>query len=101
MKSKKSPSAPSNDLLDGLLSQNDPTPLLTAVEPLPLFKDLVEVIRRHVILEPPYAVAVAFWVIQTYCYQLFSHAPLLIINAPERACGKSVLLSLIDRKSVV
>ena len=97
MKSKKSPSAPSNDLLDGLLSQNDPTPLLTAVEPLPLFKDLVEVIRRHVILEPPYAVAVAFWVIQTYCYQLFSHAPLLIINAPERACGKSVLLSLIGR----
>lgn len=97
MKPKKHLSAPSNDRLDSLLAQNDPIPLLTAVEPFPLFNDLVGTVQRYAVLDSHYAVAIALWVIQTYCYRLFSHAPLLIINAPERACGKSVLLTLLAR----
>ena len=42
-----------------------------------------------------YVTAMVLWIVHTYCYHQFHYSPLLLINAPERACGKSVALGLI------
>lgn len=83
--------------IDKILSVNDPVPFMSSVQGDVLLDELVGLVRDYVVVDEPYAVALALWVVQTYCYNNFSHSPLLIINAPEKACGKSVALGLVAK----
>lgn len=76
-------------------------PLLPKVQPCPepidpaaLLAEILATIQRHVIIDPAQAVAVTLWIAMTWFMHCINVAPLLIITAPERACGKSQLLSL-------
>jgi putative DNA primase/helicase len=73
-----------------------------ALEPWPepvegeaLFKGLLTVIQRHVILSLAQAVAIAVWIVFSYGYDLMRICPQLLINSPSKRCGKSTLLELI------
>lgn len=57
--------------------------------------EIVTLIHRFIVLEPEQAVACALWVIHTHCYEEAQRAPILIINAPTRACGKTQLQKLL------
>lgn len=94
MAKKFTPSA-GKTLVDECLSANDPAPHFGEVEGEELFDDILKVITDHVIMEKHSSVATALWVLHTYCYDGFAHSPLLLINAPERACGKSIALTLV------
>jgi hypothetical protein len=54
-------------------------------------------LTRYVILPTPdAAVAVALWIAATHAQQAWAHAPRLVIKAPEKRCGKSRLLDIIE-----
>lgn len=85
------------DMLDQALSANNPVPMLTPVCAVKLFSDLCALLRRYIVMSERDAVAMTLWIIHTYCFRLFARSPLLLINAPERACGKSVALGLVAK----
>lgn len=79
-----------------IISKNMPVPLLHPVIGEELAKDGVKIIKTYVVLSDQTALAVFLWCILTWCYEAFVRCPLLLINAPERACGKSQLLKLVE-----
>jgi hypothetical protein len=55
------------------------------------------VITRYVILpSAEAAAAVALWIAATHAQTAWAHAPRLVIRAPEKRCGKSRLLDVIE-----
>jgi putative DNA primase/helicase len=52
-------------------------------------------VKRYVILDDPQVDAVALWVAHTYALDHAAVSPILMINAPERACAKSLLQEVI------
>ena len=55
------------------------------------------VLTRYVILpSPEMFVAVVLWIAATHAQPAWTHAPRLVIKAPEKRCGKSRLLDVID-----
>ena len=70
-------------------------PCSTAVDGAQLVNDLVARLKRHSILPPHGAEAVALWILFGWAFDAWAIAPLLQISAPERASGKSRLLEVI------
>ena len=56
---------------------------------------MVREIRRHVVLGPYYAEAVALWVLHAHGIAACDYSPRLNIRSPEPECGKSTLLKVI------
>lgn len=56
-------------------------------------------ILRFVIVDKDQADTAALWVAQTYVADLFDVSPLAIINAPERACAKTLFQSVLASMS--
>lgn len=75
----------------------EPEPWHEPVNPCALLSDLSDTIKRFIVLEPEQANAAALWVAFTWFADVVEVAPLAIINAPEKACGKSQLLTLFGR----
>ena len=74
------------------------------VEPWPepvdgtvLLSSLVATIRRFIICEHHTAVAAALWVSMTWFMDVVGVAPLALITAPEKRCGKTLFLTLIGK----
>jgi putative DNA primase/helicase len=78
-----------------------PFPIVEAyhqpVQASAVLDELVELIKRFIILEPYQADCVALWIAFTWLTDAVQVSPLLLVNAPERACGKSQLLDLVSR----
>lgn len=54
-------------------------------------------VGRYVVLpSPAAAVAVVLWAAATHAQPAWAHAPRLVIRAPEKRCGKSRLLDIIE-----
>ena len=62
-----------------------------------LLDDLTQTVRRFIICEPHTAQAAALWIAMTWFIDVIQVAPLAVITAPEKRCGKSLLLTLIGR----
>ncbi len=60
-----------------------------------LLDDLTAAVRKHVILRPAAAEAVALWVAHTWVADRFQHTPRLGITSPAKRCGKSTLLDVL------
>jgi len=75
----------------------EPEPWHEPVDPAVLLSSVAETVRRFIVLEPEQADAAALWVAFTWFADVVEVAPLAIINAPEKACGKSQLLTLFGR----
>lgn len=67
------------------------------VSPAHLFDELAATVRRFIVLDTSQADAAALWIAFTHLSDVVEVAPLAIINAPEKACGKSQLLTLFGR----
>ncbi|MFG2002109.1 DUF3631 domain-containing protein [Spirillospora sp. NPDC048911] len=62
-----------------------------------LLDALVAALTRYVVLPSPAAAdAVALWIAATHAQPAWAHAPRLVIRAPEKRCGKSRLLDVIE-----
>jgi Protein of unknown function (DUF3631) len=59
--------------------------------------ELHDILTRYVILPSAEAViAVALWIAATHAQASWAHAPRLVIRAPEKRCGKSRLLDVVE-----
>lgn len=67
------------------------------VDPSVLLDDLVNTIRRFVVCEPETSIAAALWIAMTWVIDSVQVAPLAVITAPEKRCGKSMMLFLIGK----
>src|SRR5438874_7989668 len=71
----------------------DPAP----VDGAGLLDELRSALTRYVILPSPAAAdAVTLWIAATYALPAWAHAPRLVIRAPEKRCGKSRLLDVVE-----
>jgi hypothetical protein len=59
--------------------------------------EISDTIQRFIVVEPEQANAAALWVAFTWFIAVVEVAPLAIINAPEKACGKSQMLDVLGR----
>ena len=64
-----------------------------------LLLEIRDTVRRFVVCEPETANAVALWCAFTWFVDVVQVAPLAIITAPEKRCGKSQLLDLMGKFS--
>lgn len=68
-----------------------------AVDPAALLSELESLFRRFIIVEPEQADAMALWTAHTHLVDVAEHSPLLLVNAPERECGKSLVQEVLGR----
>jgi putative DNA primase/helicase len=69
------------------------------INPAELLDEVKATIKRFIILDDEQATAAALWCAMTWFIDRISIAPLCIINAPEKACGKSQLLTVMGKMS--
>ena len=73
------------------------TPWADPVDGAALLMAVGEVIKRHVIADRATIVAAALWCTHTYLLDVLTVSPIAHISAPEKRCGKTVLLSCLGR----
>jgi hypothetical protein len=69
------------------------------VSPAALLDEMADIILRHIAMDRHQADAAALWVAHTYLTDMIDISPILIINAPEKACAKTLLQTLLGRMS--
>lgn len=67
------------------------------IQPDELLTAIRHTITRFIICTPETALAATLWIVMTWFIDVISIAPLTIITAPEKRCGKSQLLFLLSR----
>ena len=72
----------------------DIEPWHEAVNPAQLLDELTSTIQRFIVLDKHQAQAAALWICASWLIDAIDCAPIALINAPEKACGKSQLLSV-------
>lgn len=60
-----------------------------------LLDEVVNTILKFVVVDREQAEATALWIAHTYMVDVFNISPLLIINAPEKACAKTLFQTVI------
>lgn len=60
-----------------------------------LLQKTVGVIQKHNVMRPHQARAIALWIFYSYVYDIFNHAPILLVHSPIRGCGKTTVGSLL------
>jgi len=73
----------------------DPWP--DPIDPARLLDDIAAAIRRFIVCDKEISNAVALWAAMTWFIDVIQVAPLAVITAPEKRCGKSQLLFLLGR----
>lgn len=66
------------------------------VEGYDLFNSLVVLFHKYLALQKYQAEALALWVIFSYCFDANNIAPKLLIYSPEKRCGKTTLLDVLE-----
>ena len=74
-------------------------PFPEPVDPAKLLTDIATTIRRFIVCCNEVSHAVALWTAMTWLIDVVEVAPLALITAPEKRCGKSQLLFLLGRLS--
>ncbi len=78
---------------------DEPDPWHEPVNPDQLLTDIADTIQRFIVCSKEVAHTVALWSAMTWFMDVVQVAPLAVITAPEKRCGKSQLLFLLGRLS--
>jgi uncharacterized protein YjbI with pentapeptide repeats len=73
------------------------TPHAEPVRITEVAEEISTLLKQFVIMEEYQAVVLTFWIIFTWFIGQMHTAPILMVNAPERACGKTQLMELLNR----
>jgi len=79
----------------GPWSEVEPHP--DPVDPAQVLDEVAGIIRRFMVVDAEQADAAALWVAHSHLIDVAAISPLLIINAPERACAKTLLQTVVGR----
>ncbi|MFA7384465.1 MAG: DUF3631 domain-containing protein, partial [Desulfurivibrionaceae bacterium] len=69
------------------------------IDPAQLLDEVSGIISGHVVLDKVQADTATLWVVHTYLTDAVDISPIAIINAPEKACAKTLLQDLLARMS--
>ena len=75
----------------------DIEPWYEPINPALLLDDIANTIQRFIVLNIDQAQAATLWVSACWFVDVINCAPLCLINAPERACGKTQLLTVMAK----
>lgn len=93
VKSARQSAANSSDVLGSI------EPYHLPVMPHELLDSINETIQRFIVASPETFIAATLWIALTWFIEVVQVAPLAVITAPEKRCGKSQLLTLIGKLS--
>ena len=71
-------------------------PWADKVDGAELLSATADAIRRYVVFPVNSAETVALWALHTHCFNSFGHSPRASITSPEKQCGKSTLLDVLE-----
>jgi putative DNA primase/helicase len=74
-----------------------PEPWDDVVSGLELAQGITDTLSKHIIVDEDQLAVIAFWVLHTYCFECFQHTPRLNVTAPEKGCGKTLVLDILER----
>jgi putative DNA primase/helicase len=74
----------------------DTEPWPSAIDGAELLCEVTEAIKRYVILPVNSAETLALWAMHTHCFNCFAHSPRAAITSPEKGCGKTTLLDVLE-----
>ena len=77
----------------------EPEPWSEPVNGSELLSEIDRTIRRFIVCEPETARAAILWITMTWFIDTVQVAPLAVITAPEKRCGKTQLLDIIGKLS--
>jgi putative DNA primase/helicase len=75
----------------------DPTPAPHPVDGESLLHDVSAMVSRHLVLDNNSLVLVTLWIALTYLVDVADVLPLLGIRSPDKRCGKTKLLAILNR----
>jgi hypothetical protein len=61
-----------------------------------LVDDVQGFIARYVVMDDDQRLVVALWVLHTYVFEVFTQTPYLAVNSPEKQCGKTTLVGVLE-----
>jgi putative DNA primase/helicase len=73
------------------------TPWPHPVNPPQLLTEIASTVQRFIICNKEISHAVTLWIAMTWFIDVIQVAPLAVITAPEKRCGKTLLLSFLGR----
>jgi len=74
----------------------NPDPCDGCVEGEGLLGEMQAAIRKHIVLDEPAITACSLWVVLTYTVDAFRILPMLAVTSPEKRCGKTTLLEVLQ-----
>ncbi len=74
----------------------EPEPWPDPVDGAQLLSDLANTLSHYVLLSEGTAEAIALWIVHTHAHGASQVSPLLCISSPEKRCGKTTLLSILQ-----
>ena len=94
---KQKPKNSTSSVISNSLEANSVAPCEQDFDYDAFVRELIDIIKNYVVITDHDALAVALWCVNTWCYREFDRCPLLFINAPERECGKTQLLKVVEK----
>jgi putative DNA primase/helicase len=90
---------PAGDIQGGELKLAEPAPWPDPVDGVQLLDEIAAAVRNHVFMLDAAVHAVTLWVIHSYLVDCFTTSPRLAVHSPEKECGKTTLLDIIQKLS--
>jgi hypothetical protein len=81
------------------LTLQDPEPWPDPVDGCMLLDELYSAIVDYVVLKDAKAATIALWILLTYFQKYVDTLPVLAVTSPEKRCGKTVLMTVLNRLS--
>lgn len=75
---------------------NDPEPWPEAVSGLDLLSEIHSAVERYVYLSGKAGDAITLWIMHAHAFRAFQHSPRLNPYSPEKGCGKTTLLDVLQ-----
>lgn len=74
---------------------SNPEPYPGPVDGTELLHDMLRTLRQHIVCETHTAIAATLWIGMTWFIDVVKVAPIALITAPEKRCGKTQMLAFI------
>ena len=79
------------------LNLSDFEPAADPVDGQQLMAQVTMMLKRYVVMSEESLDAVALWLVRSHAHNLFDVNPRLALLSPEKACGKTTVLELLER----
>ena len=83
---------PEKDAKGSAVELYEPEAWAEPVNGAQLLDEIKAAILRHMVMGDAQAAAVALWIVHSQSFELVPYTPRLLITAPERECGKTLLM---------